>query len=111
MQSVKSNYIKKFLEPGNYYRDPRSRIVYHVDFIKGKGNYATKITEVPDSVEVINLQENDIPEKYLKRKKDKNRLHLRWKAQKECLDEYIKRFGDETLLKIEEKYGFKITKK
>ena len=107
MQSVKSNYIKKFLEPGNYYRDPRSGHVYHVDFIKGKGNYATKVSNV-DNVEVIDLVEKDIPEKYLKRKKDNNRLHLRWKAQKECLEEYVKLFGNKTLLGIEEKYGFKI---
>ena len=106
MKSLKSSYIKRYLEPGKVYKDPKYDEYYQVNFIKGKGNYATKCDNYTG--DFIDLSKEDILTRFFKREKDKNRLHLRWKAQKECLKLYVSEFGKNILQKIENEYDMKL---
>lgn len=112
MKSLKANYIKRFLEPGNYYKDPKLDVYYKIEFIKGKGNYAINVEpEELKNQKVIDLGAEDIDKKYFKREKDKNRLHLLWRAQKDCLERYVEAHGNHILTQVEEEYDLKIFKR
>lgn len=105
MKSLKSNYIKRFMQPGKFYKDPKTNDVYKVDFVTGKGNFATLVKgSVPHGTPIVDLSTETIDKRYFKREKDNNRLHNRWLAQKECLRRYVKLYGNQILNDVEKEY-------